>query len=126
MTEAEKVKRPTLEKMQEVQKESQIIGEFLDYMSERDSVMCEPNKWNGVDNEDWDETTHEACYLPTKRTTEQMIALFFEIDLVEAEKERSALLEAVRKDNNGNREEESGCMYDHDHVAHPEDCEFHN
>lgn len=82
------VETPMLEKMKEVREQSQIIGEFLDYMNQRDVVMCEPNTGDGQ--------AHEACYLPTRRTTEQMLALFFEIDLVKAEEERQALLDSLR------------------------------
>lgn len=82
----EKVETPMLEKMQEVREQSQIIGEFLDYMAERDTYMCEEDD--------------DGNYYPTRRNTEQMLALFFEIDLVQAEKERGLLLEAVRNENN--------------------------
>jgi len=77
-----------LEKIKDVQEQSQIIGEFLDYMEQRDVVMCEP--CNDTDSR------HEACYLPTLKTTEGMLAFFFEIDLVKAEDERRALLESIR------------------------------
>lgn len=77
-----KIATPTLDKLREVREQSQIIGEFLDYMSQRGYEMCE------LVGDD---------YMPTRKTIEGMLALFFEIDLVKAEDERRALLEQVRQ-----------------------------
>lgn len=77
---------PMLEKLASVRDQSQIIGEFLDYMNTREIEMCEFQ-------EDRD---GDGNYFPTRMSIEEMLALFFEIDLKEAEKERQILLDSIR------------------------------
>lgn len=86
MEDTKKVPTPELDKMQKVQEASQAIGAFLDSMREHGYVMCEENSRAG-----W-----ETLYFPSNKNIEQLIALHFDVDLVKAEKEREALLAAIR------------------------------
>lgn len=81
----EKPDTPILDKMLKVQKESRTIGDFLTFMEESGFVMCESRDM------DWGER-----WEPTRENVEHMIALYFDIDLVQAEKERVALLDSIK------------------------------
>lgn len=76
------------EKMQKVQKESQIIGEFLEWLgSEKEYSIC---KFCEYEN-------REGSYYPVQLDKEQLLAEFFEVDLNKVEEERRAILEGLRK-----------------------------
>lgn len=81
-------KIPTLKKMEEIQPFSQKIGDFLDFMANKGYYMCE-----FIERDDYD----IDIYSPTFLSREQMLAMFFDIDLVEAEKERQALLDSIKE-----------------------------
>ena len=85
MLKQEQVKTPELNKMQTVHDNSQLIGEFLGWLSGKDIEL-------GI----YDEGAEEIC--PITQTPEQLLADYFEIDLAKCEKERQALLDAVRED----------------------------
>ena len=91
MLKQEQVKTPELEKMQAVRDDSQKIGEFLEWLAEQDIELA---KWELHEEEQFEEMT------PIRQTREQILAEFFGIDLVKCERERQALLDAVREDNN--------------------------
>ena len=75
---------PECEKMQAVQKESQAIGQFLDHMGMQEEVIfCRYS-------------TESGEYEPVRKSIEQMLSEYFEIDLVAMEKEKVAMLEACR------------------------------
>lgn len=100
MLKQEQVKTPELDKMSAVRDKSQAIGEFLEWLSGEHKIqlMKEP-----VDK-------CEDCYdcedcgtvrmIYANFNMERMLADFFEIDLNKCEQERSALLDAIREDNN--------------------------
>ncbi len=76
-----------LSKIQEVHEDSQRIGEFLEWLSEQE-----------IDLVIWDEDAEEGL-IPLVQNRELLLAEYFGIDLVKAEKERQALLDAIRAEN---------------------------
>lgn len=86
MLKQEQVKTPELNKMQAAQDDSQKIGEFLEWLAEQNIILA-----------DWDDDDGELFQI--SGTREQLLAKYFKIDLVKCEQERSALLDAVREDN---------------------------
>lgn len=74
---------PTLEKMRGIRDESQAIGAFLEWLgNEQHLTLCKLNKYD------------EFC--PTVYGTEKLLALYFDIDLDESEREKRQLLEHMR------------------------------
>lgn len=79
---------PECEKLAEVSPAPQIVGNFLDWLSNKKNLtLCE---W--VDN-DIDEGHHH----PYHYQIEELLAEFFEIDLVKVEQERRQMLEDLQK-----------------------------
>lgn len=78
---------PQLAHMQEVQDESQAIGEFLAWLSEQQLTICKIGVPAGMVNE---------YYVPHNRSSEQVLADYFGVDLAAVERERRAVLEAHR------------------------------
>jgi len=81
---------PECNKMAAVQKQSMIIGEFLEWLQgERGLAICEmvegPNEWG----------TYELIF----ENTETLLAEFFGIDLRKVEQEKQATLEWMRTMN---------------------------
>jgi len=95
----DELKTPALDKMQAIMDESQIIGEFIewlkesskygvveevDYIEEVDvSGLCEPPEYEYRKTTEW---------RPIRKSTEQILAEYFEIDLNAVDVERSELL----------------------------------
>ena len=77
-------KTPELDKMKAVQAESQTIGAFLDAISQKEMILAE------YDDKD--------RLFPVHKSIEQILADYFEIDLVKVEKERCAILDHIRGD----------------------------
>lgn len=76
---------PECEKLKSVHAESQTIGEFLDWCTEQ-----------GLELRDWKEAYHQGdCPGPVRRTTEQLLAAYFEIDLGKVEAERQEMLQSL-------------------------------
>ena len=76
-----------LDRIQEVHEDSQRIGEFLEWLL---------GEWSGSECDECGDET----FIHMIQTREQLLANYFEIDLAKAEKERQALLDAVRAENN--------------------------
>lgn len=74
-------KYPVLAKMEDVHGESQVIGEFLEWLDEQNMTVCEPS---GFATMPW---------MPVRQTTETLLARYFKIDLADAERERRAVLD---------------------------------
>lgn len=83
----DKIETPTMDRMVEIQEQSQLCGEFLDWFLRKYTVFDRKQKrespfadvmWNGD-------------YI----NKEKLLAEFFDIDLVEAEKERQAILDNI-------------------------------
>ena len=85
-------KTPELDKMLAVKEKSQIIGEFLEWLSGQSIVLAE---FDMVACEDCGYKTEMLVYRRTGR--EQLLAEFFEIDLNKCEQERQQILTDLRK-----------------------------
>ena len=83
-----KLKTPELDKMSIVQDKSQAIGQFIEWLGERDPqlYLCECAK-------------EEEGFFPVYPSIEKLLAEYFEIDLNKVEKERRELLDYVRQQN---------------------------
>ena len=75
---------PEHEKMQKIQKKSQAIGEFLEWIRDKDIEFCL-----------WDE--HGDEFVPFRDSVEKILATYFGIDLTKIETEKRAMLEICRK-----------------------------
>jgi hypothetical protein len=78
-----------LDRMLEVQQESQTIGEFLEWCNGRGMWLAQ---YMG-------NPTYREVLTPVGVSTEELLADFFEIDLNKAEQEKRAILAAIREDN---------------------------
>ncbi len=77
---------PTLDKMIEIQEQSQLCGEFLEWLQSKYAMFDKKQKRDsGI-------FLGSGDYI----NTEKLLAEFFGIDLEEAEKEKSMLLETER------------------------------
>ena len=76
---------PTLDKIQKVHEQSQAIGTFLDWLGEKGITLCHRPE----DSE---------YYWHCGRGAESLLYEYFGIDEQEAEKERRALLDYIRKE----------------------------
>ena len=82
------VPTPECDKMVAIRDKSQIIGEFIDWLtSEKGYTIAE-----------LDQEAEEGYqnYYPVSYSMEKLLAEFFEIDLNKVEAERRAILEAIR------------------------------
>lgn len=86
-------KTPELDKVKSVSEKSQSIGEFLDFMINKKKI-----KFCQVVKEDEDREDTFPRYAPVPINLEILLAEFFKINLNKAEKERRAILEAIRED----------------------------
>ena len=86
---------PELKKINAHHKDSQLIGEFLDWLKQ-DIFLCTCDEDETATDDEYNQI---AIYYPISKTTEQLLADFFVIDLNKAEKERQALLSEIRAAN---------------------------
>lgn len=77
-----------LEKVKKIHKESQAVGEFLDWLNTKYYICRE-----ATEN---DEGQH---FMPLSKSTEQLLAEYYKIDLEKLEKEKMQVLENFRKQN---------------------------
>jgi hypothetical protein len=82
-----KPETPECNKLSAVSPQSQIIGEFLDTLSEQGICLC---KWT-----EWEDAP--AQYHPIPDAIEKTLAKYFEIDLDKVEVERRAILDFIRQ-----------------------------
>jgi hypothetical protein len=76
---------PEHEKLAKVSDRSQVIGEFLDWLRNDQGIVLAEYGPNDVD------------LFPARRhTIEDWLALYFKIDLAKIEREKRAMLEAIR------------------------------
>lgn len=94
---------PTLDKMRSVRDKSRAIGEFLEWLQSEQKVqlMLYHEHTDRCLDEDGDHQCglSEDSVVPECRSIERLLAEFFEIDLVEVEKERVTLLDWQRAQN---------------------------
>lgn len=80
---------PTLDKMIEIQEQSQLCGEFLEWLQSRYAMFDKKQKRDSgvfIGNGDY-------IY------TEKVLADFFEIDLEEAEREKETIFSGIKCDD---------------------------
>ena len=83
-----------LEKIQDVSKESQACGDFLEWLcSSKGYVIARQITYEEEEEDDLEEDELTPVHL----NMEGMLAEFYKIDLVQAEKERCELLERIRQ-----------------------------
>ncbi len=83
------MKTPELNKIKKVSEKSQEIGNFLDWLESIGYHTAEYKKFDDVEDE---------VLVTTFLNREQILAKYFKIDLVKAEKERQAILDSLRKE----------------------------
>ena len=83
MTDTLKTQYPTLGRIKAVSKESQAIGEFLEWATANGFTLCEKTTWATVP------------WAPTLMTVEGLLARYYDIDLAAAELERRSILEGL-------------------------------
>ncbi len=74
-------KYPALAKMEDCQAESQVVGDFLDWLGANGLAICESSP-----------AFQGRSYFPLSTTPEELLARRFEIDLAAVERERRATL----------------------------------
>lgn len=90
-----KINTPTLDRMLKIQEQSQLCGEFLDWLLSKYTMYDKKMK-------------RESPLMDVMRdcgdyiNKEKLLAEFFDIDLDEAEKEKATCLKAVVDYNKGN------------------------
>lgn len=82
----EKPATPELDKLLAVKDKSQVIGDFLNHLQEGEVYLCQ------LEDDD-DGSPH---FVEIEKTLEQVLAMYFGIDLDRCEEERVQLLEWVR------------------------------
>ncbi len=81
------IKTPELDKIKKVCEKSQEIGNFLDWLGSIGYYTAEYKKFDDVEDE---------VLVTTHLNREEILAKYFKIDLVKAEKERQAILDSFR------------------------------
>ena len=84
---------PEHERLEKVQEVSQRIGEFLEWLSEKDIRMCEY-----LDEID-DEGFPMKGYWPIRDGIVELLARYFDINLKKIESEKQAMIQALRERN---------------------------
>lgn len=83
----EKLKTPTLDEMVEIQEQSQLCGEFLDWFLRKYTVFDRKQKRESP----YTNVMGNGDYI----NKEKLLAEFFDIDLDEAEREKDMLLQSL-------------------------------
>lgn len=76
------MKYPEHQKLKAVKDESQALGEFLDWLKQKEITLCQ---YSRADLE----------YLPVIQRTDQVLADYFEIDLDKIEQEKQTMVKAL-------------------------------
>lgn len=83
-----------LEKIQDVSERSRAIGDFLEWLRGSKNYIIARCL---TDEEMEDGDLEEDALIPVHIDIEKLLAEYFKIDIVQAEKERSELLEQIRE-----------------------------
>ena len=81
---------PECEKQAKIIDKAQVCGEFLDWLRAHGLVLAEWVHRGNPEPEGWDELWQ------TRKSINQLLAGFFEIDLAKIEQEQRAMLDAIR------------------------------
>jgi hypothetical protein len=79
---------PEHEKLAKISDQSQICGEFIEWLEQHHIHLCEPDRDNFRDR-----------YWPTHKSIQVLLAAFFDIDLKRIDAEKEAMLDAMRAVN---------------------------
>lgn len=91
---------PETDKMLAVKDQSTAIGGFLEWLDEKGWWICRSATQEDTRDDLGESTgTREGDLLPVYKSIEILLAEYFNIDLKQAEKEKKALLESLRKEN---------------------------
>jgi hypothetical protein len=95
---------PEHKKLKVVQDQSQQIGGFLDWLSANELTICINTADTNRDELSGISRKQLGCpkriqdlYLPSRRSPEQLLADYFDIDLQKIESEKRKMLEELRK-----------------------------
>lgn len=77
---------PELAKMESVNPESQAIGAFIEWLGENGMAICQT-----------EDGLRGTRFFPVMKSTEQLLAAHFQIDLGKVEAERRSVLDAFRQ-----------------------------
>jgi hypothetical protein len=81
---------PEHDKLSKIRDESQVIGEFLEWLyDEKEVILCK------VRGDEYADTY--GLHSPVNLNTQDLLADFFEIDLTKLEQEKQQMLDALRK-----------------------------
>lgn len=95
---------PNLDRMIEVKEQAQIIGEFIQWLASQNHFIS-----------GWDDV--QGKFIDTEKTTEDLIAGFFKVDLAKTNKETEALIKLQREMNKNDKRKGSDgrkILYEHD------------
>lgn len=95
-----RVATPELDKLAAVREKSQLIGDFLEWLQGEGLVICEWHDKQYVNGK----LVQPAGYYPVQRRMDQLLADYFGINLKAVERERQAVLNAIRRDAEAGRE----------------------
>ena len=110
-----KINTPTLDRMVEVQEQSQLCGEFLEWLQSKYTMFDKKIK-------------RESPFMDVMRdtgdyiNTEKLLAEFFGIDLEEADKEKSMLLEVERNKTKSHHCKLCGAYIEKEHLSVCDKC----
>lgn len=82
-------KYPELTKLRAVKDESQKLGEFLEWLKEHGFTICET--YNNSDS------LRDGEYFPMRKSTTDLLALYFEIDMEKVETEKRSMIDEHRE-----------------------------
>lgn len=77
---------PEHDKMRAVKDHSQTVGDFIEWLMANGLSICE-----------YDVDYRQGTYFPTPKSTRQLLADFFEIDLKKVDEEKDAMVEEMRR-----------------------------
>lgn len=89
MAKKKKILAPECDKALAVQKESQKIEEFIEWLEKQNLCICEKSDSNDAFLDDF--------YYITDKNTKQLLAEYFDIDLEKVEKEKWKILKQLRQ-----------------------------
>lgn len=85
---------PEHEKLKLVQDNSQTVGEFLEFLGEKDLVVCKYQETTPDEEEGWD---GPEGYWPDRTSKEKLLAEFFDIDLIKLEAEKVEMIKSMKQ-----------------------------
>jgi hypothetical protein len=92
------MKYPEHEKLKEIQEQSQVCGEFLNWLQNEKRIhLCTYEKTHIIYDDEGDGEEIPEGYYGINKTNEKLLAEFFNIDLDRLEQEKRQMLDELRK-----------------------------